>query len=190
MSNHIPDEIIHEILCPAIRVPDEAFSGSSAGGYSPFASVVESSSAFLLVSKSWLRVGTPLLYSVVIIRSKAQAQALAIALRSNPDLGRFIKKLRVEGGYAISMHKILQASKHITDLFITLNIDPYDNVCGLCRGLPLIDPVRGILHYIPTSYIHKDTGKLVELLQECIPKWKNLVLTFSPPPPPLTQTRV
>ncbi|KAJ7465133.1 hypothetical protein FB451DRAFT_1262722, partial [Mycena latifolia] len=150
MAGNVPDEIIHEILCPALRVPDEAFSATSHD--SPFVSVVESSSAFLLVSKSWLRVGTPLLYNVVIIRSKAQAQALAIVLRSNPDLGRSIKKLRVEGGYAISMHKILQASKNITDLFITLDIAKFDNACGLCRGLPLIEPVR------------------------CIQKWKNLTV--------------
>ncbi|KAJ7465145.1 hypothetical protein FB451DRAFT_1262775 [Mycena latifolia] len=173
MAGHVPDEIIHEILCPALRVPDEAFSATSRD--SPFVSVVESSSAFLLVSKSWLRVGTPLLYNVVIIRSKAQAQALAIALRSNPDLGRFIKKLRVEGGYAISMHKILQASNNITDLFIALDIAKSDNACGLCRGLPLIDPVHVIL-YSPRYWIGKEEAKLVEVLQECIQKWKNLTV--------------
>ncbi|KAJ7465151.1 hypothetical protein FB451DRAFT_1179335 [Mycena latifolia] len=78
-------------------------------------------------SKSWLRVGTPLLYNVVIIRSKAQAQALGSA-------------------------------------------------CGLCPGLPFIDPVRIILHYNPSagSWIRKEAVKLLEVLQECIPKWKNL----------------
>ncbi|KAJ7465144.1 hypothetical protein FB451DRAFT_1262770 [Mycena latifolia] len=193
MAGHVPDEIIHEILCPALRVPDEAFSATrlplssssssirrisrmtSTSRDSPFVSVVESSSAFLLVSKSWLRVGTPLLYNVVIIRSKAQAQALAIALRSNPDLGRFIKKLRVEGGYAISMHKILQASKNITDLYLALDIAKSDNACGLCRGLPLIDPVRVILHS-PRYWVSTEEAKLVEVLQECIQKWKNLAV--------------
>ncbi|KAJ7166447.1 hypothetical protein C8R43DRAFT_836059, partial [Mycena crocata] len=76
---HIPNEIIHEILSPALCVSEEAFSATSPD--LPFAKISESSSAFLLVSKAWLRVATPLLYNIVIIRFKAQAQALAVALR-------------------------------------------------------------------------------------------------------------
>ncbi|KAJ7505744.1 hypothetical protein B0H11DRAFT_357387 [Mycena galericulata] len=175
MASHIPDEIIHEILYPALRVPDEAFSAISARTPSTVASS-ESSSAYLLVSKSWLRVGTPLVYNVVIIRSKAQAQALAVTLRSNPDLGRFIKKLRVEGGYAISMLKILQTAKNLTDLYLSLDIEKSDNACGMCRGLPLIDPVRVILHCGQMYYSTKSVAKLVDALAESIPKWKNLIV--------------
>ncbi|KAJ7505749.1 hypothetical protein B0H11DRAFT_1975986 [Mycena galericulata] len=175
MASHIPDEIIHEILYPALRVPDEAFSATSA--LSPFSSPTESSSALLLVSKSWLRVATPLVYNVVIIRSKAQAQALAVALRSNPDLGRFIKKLRVEGGYAISMLKILQTAKNLTDLYLSLDIEKSDNACGMCRGLPLIHPVRVILKWYTIYYnITEAATKLVDALAESIPKWKNLII--------------
>ncbi|KAJ7681522.1 hypothetical protein B0H17DRAFT_1076266, partial [Mycena rosella] len=173
MASRIPDEILNEILSPALKVPEEAFSAPSTGFQSPFYRD-ESSSAFLLVSKSWLRVATPLLYNVVIIRSKAQAQALAIVFRANPDLGRFVRKLRVEGGYASSMHKILQTSKNITDLFITLDMPRSDNTCGLCRGLPLIDPARVIIHCSPTYYTRRGGGKLVDVLTECIQKWKNL----------------
>ncbi|KAJ7681495.1 hypothetical protein B0H17DRAFT_1076149 [Mycena rosella] len=173
MASRIPDEILHEILSPALKVPEEAFSATSI--QSPF-SRDESSSAFLLVSKSWLRVATPLLYNVVIIRSKAQAQVLAIVFRANPDLGRFVRKLRVEGGYAISMHKILQTSKNITDLFITVNITSADNTCGLCRGLPSIDPARVIIDCSPAYYPYKGCNKLVDVLKECIQKWKNLTV--------------
>ncbi|KAJ7505743.1 hypothetical protein B0H11DRAFT_1975955 [Mycena galericulata] len=175
MARHIPDEITHEILYPALRVPDEVFSAISPRAPSTVVSS-ESSSAYLLVSKAWLRVGTPLVYNVVIIRSKAQAQALAVALRSNLDLGRFIKKLRVEGGYAISMLKILQTAKNLTDLYLSLDIEKSDNACGLCRGLPLIDPVRVILHCGQMYYSTKSVAKLVDALAESIPKWKNLVV--------------
>ncbi|KAJ7938342.1 hypothetical protein B0H13DRAFT_2301914 [Mycena leptocephala] len=165
MANHIPDEIISEILSPALRVSDAAFSTlSQAGsGPSPFMTFSESSSAFLVVSKAWLRVATPLLYNVVVIRSKAQAQALAATLNANPALGRFIKKLRVEGGFAISMLKILQNSPNITDLFLSLEIPRPDNACGLLRGLHLINPIitiRTETHYY---------------LEKCIPIWEKLV---------------
>ncbi|KAF7365463.1 F-box domain-containing protein [Mycena venus] len=95
MGDSIPDEILSEILSPALRVSDAAFAATFET-VSPFLSTSESSSAFLLVSKSFLRVATPLLYNVVVLRSKAQAQALAGVLTSNPALGKFIRKLRLE----------------------------------------------------------------------------------------------
>ncbi|KAJ7602361.1 hypothetical protein DFH06DRAFT_1488719 [Mycena polygramma] len=177
MANHIPDEIISEILSPALRVSDAAFSALTRTGDSPFMTFSESSSAFLVVSKAWLRVATPLLYSVVVLRSKAQAQALAATLKANPTLGRFIKKLRVEGGYAISMLKILQSSKNITDLFLSLEIAPSDNACGLIRGLPLVDPVRVI---IGDSSYYDRAEQLLEALEKCIQTWKNLAVLETP----------
>jgi hypothetical protein len=107
MSDHsLPDEIISEILSPALKVSDEVFSDTSE--VSPFAKYAESTSAYLLVCKSWLRVSTPLLYNIVILRSKAQAKALSLALAGNKELGQFIKKLRVEGGYGTPMLTIAQ----------------------------------------------------------------------------------
>ncbi|KAJ7353371.1 hypothetical protein DFH08DRAFT_987682 [Mycena albidolilacea] len=170
MASNLPDEIVSEILSPALRVSDAAFS---AFGPSPFMTFSESSSAFLLVCKSWLRVATPLLYNVAILRSKAQAQALAATLNANPALGPFIKKLRVEGGYAISMHKILQASKNITDIFLSMRIPPSDNACGLCRGLPLINPVRLILDWTTLGRL---ALKLFDTLEQCIPAWKKMTV--------------
>src|ERR1700761_8680417 len=95
-DNSLPDEIISEILSPALKVADDVFSDTSR--VSPFSNYSESTSAYLLVCKSWLRVATPLLYHVVVLRSTAQAKALAGALSMNNALGQFIKKLRVEGG--------------------------------------------------------------------------------------------
>ncbi|KAJ7801061.1 hypothetical protein B0H14DRAFT_3490040 [Mycena olivaceomarginata] len=55
MSDHsLPDEIISEILSPALKVPDEAFCDTS--NVSPFSNYSESTSAYLLVCKSWLQV--------------------------------------------------------------------------------------------------------------------------------------
>ncbi|KAJ7166443.1 hypothetical protein C8R43DRAFT_946005 [Mycena crocata] len=98
--------------------------------------------------------------------------------RSNPDLGQFIRKLRVEGGFAISMHKILQVSKNITDIFLTLNIIHSDRVCcGLCCGLPLIDPVQVILYDGDAFDCPHTSRELIDMLQECIiEKWKKLTV--------------
>ncbi|KAJ7160943.1 hypothetical protein C8R46DRAFT_1000879 [Mycena filopes] len=138
----------------------------------------ESTSALLVVCKSWLRVATPLLYHVVILRSKAQAQALAATLKANPELGGFIRKLRAEGGYAISMFKILQASTKITDLFLCVDLSSADNACGFCKGLHLLDPVRIILTNMHPwgGGATKNGQKLVEALEKCVRTWKKLAV--------------
>ncbi|KAJ7270755.1 hypothetical protein B0H12DRAFT_1229232 [Mycena haematopus] len=182
MANNLPDEIISEILSPALRVSDAAFSTlSTSSSTSPFMKFSESTSAYLVVSKAWLRVATPLLYHDVILRSKAQAQALAATLAANPALGQFIKKLRVEGGYAISMHKILQNSRNITDLFLSMAIASSDNATGLCRGLPLLDPVRVIIDFgRPWTTVWKSASKLLDTLDQCIPTWEKMTVLEIP----------
>ncbi|KAJ7695737.1 hypothetical protein B0H17DRAFT_1055415 [Mycena rosella] len=172
MDSHLPDEILSEILSPALKVPDEEFADTSEK--SPFAVYSESSSAFLLVSKAWLRVATPLLYHVVVLRSKAQALALDIALSTNPELGRFIKKLRVEGGYGASMLKIVKSAPNVTDLFLSINIWSADNVSGLCRGLPLMNPTRVVLYDLQRRRSNKNSDTLLATLIQCIKQWKNL----------------
>ncbi|KAJ7160940.1 hypothetical protein C8R46DRAFT_1106018 [Mycena filopes] len=184
----LPDEIISEILSPALKVSDEAFSGTLGDPTSQFMMFTESTSALLVVCKSWLRVSTPLLYNTVILRSKAQAQALAATLKENPDFGRFVKRLRVEGGFAIAMLKILQSSPNITDVFLSMDIISGDNACGLCRGLALLDPVRVTVDHISQKQLgglrwwwrpaalSQNAKKLVEKLEECIPAWENLTV--------------
>ncbi|KAJ7177655.1 hypothetical protein C8R46DRAFT_1187964 [Mycena filopes] len=72
----LPDEIISEILSSALKVSDERFPGTS--DVSPFAKYELSTSAYLVtvVCKDWLRVVTPLLYNVVVLRSRSQVNAL------------------------------------------------------------------------------------------------------------------
>ncbi|KAJ7700714.1 hypothetical protein B0H17DRAFT_1046416 [Mycena rosella] len=174
MSDHsLPDEIISEILSPALKVSDKVFSDTSK--VSPFANYSESTSAYLLVCKSWLRVATPLLYHVVILRSKAQAKALGQALKKNQQLGQFIKKLRVEGGYGVPMGTILEFSPNISDLFISFEIYASDNTGGLCKGFPFINPTRVILRELAYKHLdNKMTLNLANALVQAISKWDRL----------------
>jgi len=70
MAHKLPDEILKEILYPVLQVDDHSFSDTSAK--SPFSLMNYSNSEILVVCKRWLRVATPLLYNVVILRSTAQ----------------------------------------------------------------------------------------------------------------------
>jgi hypothetical protein len=108
---------------------------------------------------------------VVVLRSKAQAQALAGVLTDNPVLGKLIHKLRLEDGYAISMFKMLQAAPNISDIFLTLNITTPDNVCGLCRGLQLIQPIRIIIFGTRGSPYHIQYPERRKLVQKLVAKF-------------------
>ncbi|KAJ7139220.1 hypothetical protein C8R44DRAFT_764079 [Mycena epipterygia] len=170
----LPDEIISEILSPALKVSDDLFSDTSE--VSPFADYFPSTSAYLLVCKDWLRVATPLLYNVVVLRSKGQANALEKVLRSNPDFGRFIKKLRVEGGYGMAMHTILQSAPNITDVSLSLSIWSSDGTQGLCKGLPLINPRRVLIvdPLVRKLLKNQHLAALTTALFRCICTWDNL----------------
>ncbi|KAJ7064439.1 hypothetical protein C8F01DRAFT_1366782 [Mycena amicta] len=177
----LPDEVLSEILAPALKVDDEIFS-NTADEVSPFATYTESASAYLLVNKAWLRVATPLLYGTVVLRSKAQAQALERALSGNPVLGPFIKRLRVEGGYGVSMHRVLKLSPKISHLYLSLVIHSGDSTDGLCKGLSLISPTHFILqdkHYgAPVK--NKMVRNLLDAIIKAIPGWKRLLYFHCP----------
>jgi hypothetical protein len=190
MAETIPDELILEILSPGLRVPEATFSDTAS--ISPAAALARSSrprnamhdsdpvkstvssSAVLLVCKAWLRVATPLLYHVIVIRSKAQARALEAALHDNPDLGKFIRRLRLEGGFGASMQKILNHAGNITDIFISLEIHASDSTAGLAYGLSCINPTRLILAD-KGERGNKQVMKLLDSLMKCATTWTKLV---------------
>ncbi|KAJ7718406.1 hypothetical protein DFH07DRAFT_973298 [Mycena maculata] len=180
MTDKLPDEILSEILCPALKVPDHLFSDTAPK--SPFASYSVSCSSTLLVCKSWLRVATQLLYAVVVLRSTAQAHALQSALQSNPTLGKFVRKLRVEGGYGKCMHQILHETPNFIDVFVSLRIHASDSTVGLVSGLSLINPIRLIIFdetHMPLK--NKQVVELMTALEICAAKkWKKLNTIYFP----------
>jgi F-box-like len=172
MAHKIPDEILKEILSLALKIDDDTFADTSFR--SPFSSLTQSKSVFLTVCKRWLRVSTPLLYNVVVLRSAAQARALARVLKKNKEFGRFIKKIRIEGGFGAAMEKILSAAHNTTDVHILLEIWSNDNVSGLCKGLPLLNPLHVILWRGYNECSNSQVRWLYKTLGECMKTWKNM----------------
>ncbi|KAJ7630304.1 hypothetical protein FB45DRAFT_915139 [Roridomyces roridus] len=172
MADRIPDEIVSEIISPLLKLPDQVFSDTSA---KPLTAPGYSSSTYLLVCKSWLRIATP------------QADALSHVLLDHPEIGQFIRKLRVEGGFGTAMLRILKSSPNITDLFLSLLIWGSDSVAGLCEGLLSINPRRVILldgrHdavYEPKPMKNREVTNLLKCLAERIPKWDKMKIFHLP----------
>ncbi|KDQ60074.1 hypothetical protein JAAARDRAFT_32451 [Jaapia argillacea MUCL 33604] len=179
MADKLPDELLKEILSPSLHVSDEKFTDTS--GPSVFFRFDLSTSAFLLVCKRWLRVATPLLYEVVVLCSKAQAQALSQVFASNKQLGPFVKKLRVEGGYGAPMEKIIKACPNIKDLYLSLSLYSTDSVSGICRSLSSINPTRLILYESSDHLDNSNTRQLTEALCASISStWKTLGVFYTP----------
>ncbi|KAH6909295.1 hypothetical protein BKA70DRAFT_1149250 [Coprinopsis sp. MPI-PUGE-AT-0042] len=170
---HLPDEIVKEILSPALLVPDEAFASTS--WKSPFANYQLTSSTILVVCKDWLRVATPLLYETVILRSKAQAQALAAAVKNDAQLGTFIKKVRLEGGYGNSVYEIFKRSPNIRHLWQKGGLASSESVAGYAKAFNSVSLEALII----VDGSGRSTGKINDSLYEAIAQaikgnWRDL----------------
>lgn len=170
MTPEFSEELLIDIISLVCHVPEPVFSDSDYPhtGYFPRHPHV------LLVCKKWMRIATPVLYGTVIIHSDRQAQALDHALALDKSLGSHIKRLRVEGGYGLAMYRIIESTPHITHLFVSLSLSSSDDVSGLCRSLPKLNPNRVTL-YDPGDFTNSQIHTLLETLLRCIPKWCNMV---------------
>lgn len=175
MADNLPDELIKEILDLILEVDDTKFADVSHN--SQFSSYSGSTSTVLLVCKQWIRVSTLLLYSVVVLRSTAQAQALERTLSANKPLGFFVNKLRIEGGYGPPMYNIINLMPNITHLLMELSIFLGD-VAGLRRALPLMNPRHLIIDQRPYregGLISTATRDIRQAISKSIKKWTCLV---------------
>jgi len=174
MANKLPNELVCEILSVVLDVPDEMFRDVSF--VSPFSRPAHlSSSSVLAVCKRWRNVAIPHLYRVVILRSKAQAYAIARVLRQRTEIGTHIKKLRVEGGYGAAMHRIITCAPNITDLCISMDIRSSDSVKGLCSSLSKINPHCLVVLDSRQGRTNAPFTVLVTNLSSCLKTWTNLV---------------
>lgn len=175
MANKLSNELIRKILSSCLDVPDAMFRDVSPK--SPFFRPShQPTSVVLLVCKRWMAAATPVLYRVVVLRSKVQAQALERTLRARKELGAFVRKLRLEGGFGAAMHTILTCCPNITDLSLSLDLRSSDSVTGLVKSLGAVNPARlVIVDPRETEASNAPLNQLVEKLTRCLEIWTNLV---------------
>lgn len=172
MSIELPDELVVQILSQtSLWMHDEQFETQN--GHP-----VNSGAGYLAVCKSWFRVGIPFLYHTIVLRSPKQAAALALIFRGDRTRGRLVQRLRIEAGIGGIMYSIVKATPWVKTLCLTLFVSNKDNVSGLCRALPLLDPTRVVLYdrYRENSLVNPGTWKLREVLEACLSgKWTKMV---------------
>ncbi|KAJ7051361.1 hypothetical protein C8F01DRAFT_1237238 [Mycena amicta] len=170
MANNAPVEILTEILRPLLKHSDAAFSDTSE----------KTSSGRWRLRGLFLPPRQQSLAAVVILRTTAQAVALERVLKRYPDMGNYILKLRVEGGFGTAMHTILKCATRLRELFISLVISASDNVKGLCSGLPHVNPHSVYLYDRNYNRLgngfskNKKVDELFQTVVSLIPNWNNL----------------
>ena len=197
----MPEELLHKILSYALVLTDDAFSGHDFTDYGAGCfdlsrahlaaafpretrRVAGPPVALLLVCKKWLRIGTPLLYEAVVLRTHAQLHAFALTLRSPhapPCLGALVRRLRVEGTVAPFLDRVVRRTPYVHTLLIGLDVAtekgfhafPYPSA-GVREALRALRVKRLMLKREKYSRNGR-VAEMVWLLEGAIRWWDSLV---------------
>ncbi|RPD75643.1 hypothetical protein L226DRAFT_462001 [Lentinus tigrinus ALCF2SS1-7] len=163
MTENIPNELLETILFHALTIPTVVFEawrthrtycGTPSSGVS----------SILLVSKRWCTIGAPALYESAILRDESRIEALAKTLNDRRDkrnLGRYLRRLRVESGFGNAVIRVLNAAPGITTLYLgSLKKVKLEHL--------LLDSVNGRLFSSPMSV------NLSKAVAGALPHWKML----------------
>ncbi|TFL00090.1 hypothetical protein BDV98DRAFT_656903 [Pterulicium gracile] len=96
------------------------------------------------VSKQWMQVATSLPYECIVLRSIFQVKALVVALEANPEFGKLIKRVRVEGGFGMDMHDIISVAPNIRCLMLSFEVWQPDTPIGLTECLGLMENLESV----------------------------------------------
>lgn len=180
----LPEELLHRILSTHFARVPEAFCGDPTENLEwskqrrarrqvPVVPPCEA----LLVSKQWLRVGTPLLYRFLSISTPEHAQRIAALFRANPGLGNAVRHVRLRGGYGKDLKTILCAAPNVQSLSVTLlKLQSKDSVAGLRSVIPKLNP--SMLYVDFPWRLNKNRKEIIAVLVTAIGKqWTSLVRT-------------
>ncbi|KAI0332477.1 hypothetical protein GY45DRAFT_1320990 [Cubamyces sp. BRFM 1775] len=178
MTETVPDDVLEYILHYALTIPAETFEAwrtpaTFAG--SPRSNV----SDILLVSTRWHNLGVPSLYEAAILRTVDQGRLFAHSAKIMNERGvrrsRYLRRLRIEGGYSTHTKMILEESSGITTLFIAFDISLDDSAAGLKRALRKVNPLRLFLYSSPGSHATaSNTRSLYAAVGVAMPCWTKL----------------
>ncbi|GJE89698.1 hypothetical protein PsYK624_058040 [Phanerochaete sordida] len=179
----LPEELLREILSLLLSVSEADFCKFPDNGCPPWMSQQPRGRQsyrpppicdVLLVSKRWLRVGTPLLYESVHVWSPEHVKAIAAVLRANPGVGKAVRRLRIEGGCGKELYTIVKHAPNVDTLYICLHVKASEGIAGLRKALPLMRPQK--LYWLHRGLtLNKAAVEAKALLEKCIAEiWTSL----------------
>ncbi|KIP08944.1 hypothetical protein PHLGIDRAFT_354460 [Phlebiopsis gigantea 11061_1 CR5-6] len=156
----IPDGLLHDILSACLTISPELFFRFPT--QVPRTSRTSRNTQLLRVSKQWLRVGRPLLYSSLTLSEAARTKEVAFVLKHDPRLGRSIRYLRLEGGYCKELLTIVELASSIEGLYVNLEIESSDSIVGLRKSLHILKPRVLYLHQLNLAGLRRQNKNITE----------------------------
>ena len=123
----LPEEIIYEIISLCLPFSEKTFLNFPEDGRPHWQQECrdtheEPSTNILLLSKRWLRIGTPILYKGVCIRETRRMKGVAQLVKNDPAIGRMIRYLRLEGGMGRDLYTLVRYTPNADTLYVSLQI--------------------------------------------------------------------
>lgn len=184
-TQHIPDEILHHILsfCLLVSVDDFCLFNAATPDDTAPGNAIRRHAHLLLVSKRFLRIGTPLLYSAVHLSTESHAEGVAQLLRLDEYIGNDMQSLRVErGALGKSLYTILGLTPHLKAFFVDLRgLRPSDSTWAYANALKdgLLNPEA--LYVTQDAFDTRWTQAYAKVAQLdaylfwALPQWSSLV---------------
>lgn len=181
----LPEEILREILRLALFVSPDHFCQLAFPPWQFMSKKISRASRrprphagdVLLVSRRWLRIGTPLLYEFVSLSDPSHSQSVARLLKSNPTVGKAVRYLRLEGGLGKDLITIAQHTTGLHTLYVCLYARCTDSVAGISKAFPLFRPAQ-LYVFDPVEYgcFNKNSRNILQCLETSIAgAWTSLV---------------
>lgn len=153
----LPEELLREILRLLLAPPHAAFLrfpfNPSVPRWSTEWNVLLARggerarpAGVLRVCKTWLRVGTPLLYACVGLWAPRHAAAVAALLVRETQLGRMVRCLRLEGGMGKELVSVARCAPNVRALYVSLHVKASESVVGLRKSVALLAPAALYIH--------------------------------------------
>lgn len=134
----LPEELVLYIISLCLDLPSEDFLRfPTADGTRKH---ISRNADVLLVSRRWLRIGSPLLFASLRLSNPSHTTSVAHQLRCNPGLGSAIRNLRIEGDCGDDLYDVLELAPNVQRLYVALDQKTNTRTDGLRRALPCINP--------------------------------------------------
>ncbi|GJE91836.1 hypothetical protein PsYK624_079870 [Phanerochaete sordida] len=182
-ESQLSDEVLEEILAYCMTIPPDVFlQFPTEARDSPHEYLAQSRLDYLCVSKRWLRVARPLLYTSVVLFKNAHTKSVAAVLAGHSGVGRRMRTLRLEGGYGRDFALIAAAAPRIEHLYLNLEVASSDTIAGLRKSLTTLNPTTFRAHQLGLLGIKHGNQTVLELraiMEACISsRWTNLTHIF------------
>lgn len=134
----LPEELVLYILALCLDLPAEDFLRFPT--LDGTRKTIARNTDLLLVSRRWLRIGSPLLFASLRLSGPSHTATVARLLSSNPGLGDSIHNLRIEGDCGDGLRGVLQLAPNIQRLYVALDQKTNARTESLRLALRYISP--------------------------------------------------